>query len=328
MNRSTHGTWARLFSAAFGISLCCAAAAQAQPGPWSQGTTGPAARYRIGGTSDAAQYIYVYGGGTSTGTLVNELWRWDWTTETWTQLANMPTAKQNIQGSYWNGKIYVPGGFTTVHLTENAIYDIASNTWSVGAPIPVARSGQTVAFNNQIFVFGGNPGPSNETRIYDIASNTWSLGAPMPVATTYGRAIAVGGFAYYVGGIAGATTNAVHRYDLVGNTWTTLAPLQVARTSAELMTDGSRIYAVNGGGTAFFTGVPLAQTVEIYDIAGNSWSFGQPTLTTTAGPAGGLVPGPGGKFMIMGGVSGVTYYNETQVSVNTTPVELMNFSIE
>ena len=57
----------------------------------------------------------------------------------------------------------------------------------------------------------------------------------MPVATTYGRSIVAGSFAYYIGGIAAATTNAVHRYDFAANSWTTVAPLQTARTSAEVM---------------------------------------------------------------------------------------------
>src|ERR1041385_3145101 len=80
------------------------------PGPWRTSTTGPSARYRAGGCSGGG-FIYVYGGQTSTGGFLNDLWRWNPATETWTQLANMPTAKGNIQGAYWNGKIYVPGGF-------------------------------------------------------------------------------------------------------------------------------------------------------------------------------------------------------------------------
>jgi hypothetical protein len=124
----------------------------------------------------------VYGGQTSTGGFLNDLWRWNPATETWTQLANMPTAKGNIQGAYWNGKIYVPGGFAAgVHITENAIYDIATNTWMTGAPLPAPQSGQDVAFNNKIYNFGGNPGPQSAVTIYDIATNTWSNGEAMPV---------------------------------------------------------------------------------------------------------------------------------------------------
>jgi len=159
------------------------------PGTWSTATTGPSARYRAGGCTDGT-FVYVYGGQTSTGGFLNDLWRWTPATQTWTQLANMPTAKGNIQGAYWNGKIYVPGGFTGSHITENAIYTIATNTWTTGAPLPAPQSGQNVGFNNKIYNFGGNPGAQNTVTIYDIAANTWSTGAAMPVGITYGRATA------------------------------------------------------------------------------------------------------------------------------------------
>jgi N-acetylneuraminic acid mutarotase len=206
----------------------------------------------------------------------------------------MPTAKQNIQGAYYNGKIYVPGGYMGTHTTENAIYDIWSNTWTTAAPLPSAQTGTTVAFNGKIYVLGGNPGPVSTTRVYDIAADTWTTAAPMPVATTYGRAVVSGNFAYYVGGIAEQTTDAVHRYDLLANTWETMAPLQTARTSEELMAsaDGRSLYAVMGGDRSVFVGLPLEQTVEVYDIQGNSWSYGEQVVKTEAAPALGYAGGP------------------------------------
>ena len=285
------------------------------PGPWSTATPGPPARYRAGSATDG-QYTYVYGGGNSSGGYYNDLWRWNPVTETWTQLANMPTAKQNIQGAYWNGKIYVPGGFNGAHITENAIYDIATNTWSTGAPLPAAQTGANVAFNNKIYNFGGNPGPQNTVTIYDIASNTWSNGAPMPAAVTYGRAAASPLFAYYAGGITTVTVNTLYRYDFAANTWATMAPLQTARTSEELMTSplGDQLYAVMGGDSTFFTGVPLPVSVEIYSIGGNSWTYGNPVVTKAAAPAGGRTGG-NTTLMVQGGVDSTTYYDTVQVSV-------------
>ena len=255
----------------------------------------------------------MYGGGNSSGGYYNDLWRWNPATQAWTQLANMPTAKQNIQGAYWNGKIYVPGGFNGAHITENAIYDIATNAWSTGAPLPAAQTGTTVAFNNKVYNFGGNPGPQSTVTIYDIATNTWTTGAAMPAATTYGRSIVAGSFAYYAGGITTVTTNAVYRYNFAANTWATMTPLQTARTSEELMTspDNSKLFAVMGGDATFFTGVPLPVSVEIYDIAANTWTYGNPVVTKAAGPSGGLA---GGKLMVQGGVDNTTYYNLVQVS--------------
>ena len=66
-----------------------------------------------------------------------------------------------------------------------------------------------------------------------------------------------------------------------------------------------------GGDSTFFTGVPLAVLVEIYNIAGNSWSYGNPVVNKAAGPAGGLA---GGKAMVQGGVDNTIYYDAVQVS--------------
>ena len=52
-------------------------------------------------------------------------------------------------------------------------------------------------------------------------------------------------------------------------------------------------------------------SVEIYDIATNSWGYGNPVVTKAAAPSGGLA---GGKAMVQGGVDNVTYYNTVQVS--------------
>jgi Kelch motif/Galactose oxidase, central domain len=301
------------------------------PGPWSTATPGPPARYRAGGCSDGGN-VYVYGGGNSSGGYYNDLWRWTPATQTWTQLANMPTAKQNIQGACWNGKIYVPGGFNGAHITENAIYDIATNVWTTGAPLPAAQTGANVAFNDKIYNFGGNPGPQSTVTIYDIATNTWSNGAAMPVAITYGRATVSGlgtQYAYYAGGITTVTVNTLYRYDFAANTWATMAPLQTARTSEELMSDplGIQLYAVMGGDATFFTGVPLPVSVEIYSIGANSWSYGNPVVTKAAAPSGGRAGG-NVKLMVQGGVDGTTYYDTVQVSVVPcgTPVPTPTFT--
>jgi N-acetylneuraminic acid mutarotase len=76
--------------------------------------------------------------------------------------------------------------------------------------------------------------------------------------------------------------------------------------------DKSNLYAVMGGDSTFFTGVPLPVSVEIYDIASNTWSYGNPVVTKAAAPSGGLA---GGKAMVQGGVDSTTYLDAVQVSV-------------
>jgi|GEM_PF-6954465 len=77
---------------------------------------------------------------------------------------------------------------------------------------------------------------------------------------------------------------------------------------------GASLFAVMGGDSTFFTGVPLAQSVEIYDIATNAWSYGNPVVTKAAASSGGLA---GGKAMVQGGVDNAVYYDLVQVSTLT-----------
>ena len=80
--------------------------------------------------------------------------------------------------------------------------------------------------------------------------------------------------------------------------------------------DGLKLFAVMGGDSTFFTGVPLAVSVEIYNIAGNSWSYGNPVVNKAAAPAGGLA---GGKAMVQGGW--ITRSTTTSFRFHPLPVD-------
>jgi N-acetylneuraminic acid mutarotase len=297
-----------------------------QPQAWRTAAAGPGTRYMAGGASDG-QYVYVFGGSSDAyleDVILNDLWRWNPATETWTRLADMPTAKMDIQGTYWNGKIYVPGGYdaSDQHISELSIYDITSNTWSVGMPMPTGRSGvATAAYGGKVYAMGGYNEASRFTTTvmaYDIASDTWSQVAPLPRPMSYGRAITVGSDIYHVagadGGIGGylPASRFLFRYDPNSNVWDQMAPLHTERAAHEVMTDGTRIYAVNGAiGLNLWNGIPQNQTVEIYDVANNAWSYGNPTTRTAVGSAGGYA---GGKLMVMGGNDAHLTFNLVQVS--------------
>ena len=68
--------------------------------------------------------------------------------------------------------------------TLNRIYDIATNTWSLGAPVPVAVSDYGHAYaNGKIYVIGGFAYGyySSVVYAYDVATDTWSVPlAPLP----------------------------------------------------------------------------------------------------------------------------------------------------
>ena len=91
-----------------------------------------------------------------------------------------------------------------------------------------------------------------------------------------------------------------------------MASLGTARAAEEVMTDGTRIYAVNGAvSVGLWNGVPQNQTLEIYNVANNTWSYGNPTTRTAVGSAGGYA---GSKLMIMGGSDADRIFDLVQVS--------------
>src|SRR5204863_8950815 len=143
----------------------------------------PQLRY---GFVQTATDFYLVGGLNSSFAVTGALVRYNIATDTWTPLATAPsTINQAPSAAIWNGKIYAIGGLNGSPTTTVQIYDIASNTWSAGAPIPLGTYGAAAgALNNKVFVAGGtDPGGANPTtalQVYDIATNTWSVGTAMP----------------------------------------------------------------------------------------------------------------------------------------------------
>ena len=130
--------------------------------------------------------IYAFGGNTIGGAQHAEANKYNPTTNTWTPLASMTTGADYLFHADYgnNGKIYVMGGLNVGTL--NRIYDIATNSYSAGAPVPVAVYDQGHAYwNGKVYVIGGIVGgiASNTVYAYDVATNTWSAPlAPLPQA--------------------------------------------------------------------------------------------------------------------------------------------------
>src|ERR1700722_10261996 len=69
-------------------------------------------------------------------------------TNAWTTLAGMPGgARDSVAAATGpDGRIYAIGGFDgSNHLDRVEAYDVATNTWSTEAPLPVARGNLPVA---------------------------------------------------------------------------------------------------------------------------------------------------------------------------------------
>src|SRR5881392_3589792 len=132
------------------------------PVAWQPGPDQPPARYAFQAALGTDNKLYVAGGQTADimPTLYDQVSRYDYTTNTWSNVAPLPVPLGQASIGAWNGKIYVAGGFIGGSNVTNAlrIYDIASNTWTKGAALPDSRTntyGAAYTYTNTIYVYGG-----------------------------------------------------------------------------------------------------------------------------------------------------------------------------
>ena len=97
--------------------------------------------------------LYVFGGDGSGSTLVATPEAYSADTDSWTDLATMPTPRDDVAVAVLNGFIYVIGGrsATSAAVTTVERYDPGTNTWTTVAPLPTALRYQHA---------GNDPGPA------------------------------------------------------------------------------------------------------------------------------------------------------------------------
>jgi N-acetylneuraminic acid mutarotase len=199
---------------------------------------------------------------------------------TWTQRADMPTARSNLGSAVVDGKIYVLGGtpFSGGAVSSAEEYDPATDIWTRRPSMPTAREGiRAAAVDGIVYVIGGWK-PGGDTSIldaYDPATDKWTRKADMPTRRTMTAVAVVDGIIYVIGGELGITPlSVVEAYDPATNKWTRMADMPTARYMAGYCVIDGLIY-VFGGATrrnAEFMIWGSVPTVEVYDPATNTWA--------------------------------------------------------
>ena len=228
------------------------------------------------GMASYAGFIYVFGGGNSTGYL-GDLWRYDPTANAWQQLAST-TARSYCSMVAIAGKLYVFGGGAGSATYTNDLwsYDIAKNTWAKLAPAtspPVRYAHSMVAMDGKIYMYGGhiNGGFATDLWCFDPATTKWTQLAGNAPGRSFAIAGAIGGEIYFANG-AQANTGAAKRvakYNVITNTWTALADgpdLRLWQTGAAV---SDKLYLF-GGRTGADT-YPNADFFE-YDPGTDKWT--------------------------------------------------------
>ena len=172
----------------------------------------------------------------SVGDHTNEFGKFDPVANTWTPLAPVPDLfNAEASGVYAPNvnKLFVFGGDspnlgTVVNTTR--IYDIATNTWSTGTPMPDVRAFMASGyFNGKIYLVGGyntgNVDPSfGQVWEYDPVANTFNTSRMSMPATLGGPGFGIiNGHMYVAGGrdLNNTNLNTLYDYNIAADSWTT-----------------------------------------------------------------------------------------------------------
>ena len=191
------------------------------------------------------------------------------------------------------------------------IYDIASDTWSLGSSGPgVSSEGAGVAHGGLFYNIGGRGPGFNANWAYDPVTDAWNAGlAPLPTGRNGLGAAVVGNSIYAIGGrtsgggpcsdVGPGVLTTVERYDIATDTWTTVAPLLAPRQDLAATAVGGKIY-VFGGCDMFGS---IVGDVDVYDPTTDTWS---PAPTDMPNPRASLyaVAAKGGTVYVIGGWDG------------------------
>jgi N-acetylneuraminic acid mutarotase len=202
---------------------------------------------------------------------LDETFAYNPVTDTWTQLADMPTARWGPVAVEFNGLIHVFAGEAITGVTgAHEVYNPATNTWSSWSNVPpqlADQGGMGIKYGNKIHLF-----LKQYHYEYDPATDTYTAKANVPTPRTWGTCALVNGLIYVIGGYSygspSGATNVNEVYDPTTDTWTTRSSMPIRKYGAtrENPVIGGKIYVTHGRDGSFFI------NNYVYDPSTNSWS--------------------------------------------------------
>lgn len=248
--------------------------------------------------------VYAFGGDAGSH-LLADVFAYDPTSDAWTPVATLATARAGAAAARLGTKIYVIGGHDgTRALASVEVFDAATGAVSSVASLGTPRNHAAAAIQDgKIYVFGGTPQPTgsiatalSSAEVFDPASGAWSPIASMPEALWGIMGTSAEGLVFLAGGHDASASGRAARatlttYDPRANVYTRRASAKARRHGGVALPYDGAIYLVGGTYTLLDwqaepdTGAPRADAqyetslVERYDIATDSWTTRLTMLT-------------------------------------------------
>jgi N-acetylneuraminic acid mutarotase len=189
------------------------------------------------------------------------VWRYSTTTNTWTAMPPLPSARGSGALVAIGRVLHFFGGHTVGRVDKATHWRMdldGSGAWVARAPMPNPRSHfAAVADEGKIWTIGGQTGQGDNAtvsaavNVYDPSSNTWSTGPslPRPRAHISSSTVVVDRCVIVIGGDSPANEPiaATSVLDLATSTWTAASDLPVAKMAGTAGYVGGQICFIGGG---------------------------------------------------------------------------------
>ena len=222
----------------------------------------------------------------------------------WGLRAALIEANSELALAESNRRLYLLGGYPASRQTVRVvqIYDIASDRWELGPPLPQPNNhGMAASVNGKIYLIGGQTtadDPSYVDTVYELdpATGAWVEKARMPTARSGGVAVVHDGRIYVAGGRP-PRGHDFAVYDPAADRWEVLPDLPTQRNHITGAAINGRIHVVGG---RLGNGLsPLKTTAhEVFDPQTRSWATAAPMLRGRSGINGVMARG---CFHVWGG---------------------------
>ena len=305
-------------------------------GNWIIAAPGPLDVYGPASTSDGSFAYFAGGYSFSGGGDSVQFSRYSHFTNTWTTLAPVPNGFSTMGSAIYDpvgNRIFVFGGLNTASGTTTnvtRIYNISSNTWGAGAPMPDVRAFMASGYDsgNAYLIGGYSTGSFTSTFAqvwqYNISANTWLTKTAMPQALGGAGSAVINGHLYVAGGrdASGTVLSSLYDYDIATDSWATRTSMPSPDNVPGAAVLGGDLYII-GGGNPTDTRDPRAfapdrvdatNATVVYQPGPDSWHIG-PNLNVRRSFPGSATTG--NKAVAYGGYTGTTTTATTGLLVFT-----------
>ncbi len=239
---------------------------------WEQLNDVPFYRHHSNGFGHEGKAYVILGGYDQ---LSNEMYEYEPTTDTWTQMANFPGAERQLAiGDDWNGKYYYGfGGSNTEYFTDIWEFDPETMTFTElpSCPCEGRMHPAFIAHNDKIFMGSGSTGNGDlrDWWEYDMITQEWTQKEPIPGARRHHPFFFTIGDDVYVGG--GHIFN-WNRYNPETETWSEIDNLPAGRVAGTQFNHGDYGYIL-AGDNYLHVSIPDFETFMRYNASTREWEY-------------------------------------------------------